>query len=122
MIVHEASEVFAPILPQDCTTPFTIFRRPTIGPRVHFHYSFAFGTAISKDLPGPPAFKISTAPNGGMLDLSQFHRAVQPCATAPPRWPHIPVGMIVKRNEDDWLLDPPQPERAQMMKIAGTEK
>jgi len=121
-IVHEALEVFAPVVVQDCTTPFTIFRWPIVRPWMHFQYSFAFGAAIPKDLPRPPAFEISTAPDRDMLDLWQFHRPVQPPAATPSRRPYIPVGVIIKRDKDDWLLDSSHPKRAQMMEIARTEE
>jgi len=121
-IVHEALEVFAPVVVQDCTTPFTIFRRPIVRPRMHFQYSFAFGAATPKDLPRPPAFKISTAPDRDMLDLWQFHRAVQPPAATPLRRSHIPVRVIIKRDKDEWLLHPSHPKRAQMMEITRTEE
>ena len=68
---------------------------------MHFKNSGAFSATIPKNLVWPPAFEIAAAPNCHMLDLRKFQCAIDPTTASPFRRAHIPVRMIVERNEHD---------------------
>lgn len=121
-VLGEGHEMFAPIFAQDCATALSIFCRATVRPRMHAQFAFAFGRAITKKLLWPPALEISAAPNAYPLNMRKFERAIDPTAATPLRRPHIPIWMIIERDNDHRSRHPPNPESGQMMKIAGPVK
>ena len=80
-----------------------------------------FRAKVPENISRPPAFEISAAPDAGLLELLNLQGAIDPAAASPLRRPHIPIGMIIEGNEDEWFGQSPNPKSAQMMKVAGTE-
>ncbi len=117
-ILHKHLEMFAPILAQNCPATLSIFQRALIRPRMHFEFSGALGEEIPEKQVRPPAFKISAAPNADALHVRQFQRPIYPTAATPFRRTHIPIRVIVERNNDNWPREAPNPKRAQKMKVA----
>jgi len=109
----------APIITQDRALPLSIFQGAIVCPGMHFKNSGAFRTTIAKDPMGPPTFEIAAAPNTREPYIWEFQCAVHPSATRPLRRPHIPIGMIIERNEDDRSGNRTQSERRQVVKVAG---
>ena len=83
-----------------------------------FEPAFALATAICENVVRPPALKISAAPDRDVLNVREIEHAIDPAATTPFWRSNIPVGMIIKRNENNRLRDSTKPKRAQIMKIA----
>src|SRR5262245_55289111 len=54
--------------------------------------------------------------------MFKLKRAINPAAAGPSRRRDRPIGMIIKRNEDELLHDSTKPERAQVMKVARAIK
>src|SRR5262249_51466619 len=111
-------KAFTPILAKDSSSSFPIFRRPIVRPRMHFKNSGAFSATVAENLVWPPAFEIGTAPNCHMLDVREFQCAIDPTAASPFRRAHIPIRMVVERNEHDRSTNVAQSKRGQIMKIA----
>ena len=111
--------MLAPVVAQNGAATLLIFRGPSIRPWMNVKNACSFRATIAKQLVWPPAFKISATPNADAAHVRKFQRAIHPTAAAPFRRAHIPIGMIIKRNENNWLGDTPNPERSQMMKITG---
>ena len=59
----------APVFLQNRAGMCSIFRRAIVSPRMNFEPAAALCTAIRENVMGPPAFKISAAPNRNMLDV-----------------------------------------------------
>lgn len=114
--------MFPPIVAQNRAATLSIFHRPLIGPRVHLQTTGTFCPAISKKLSWPPALKIAAAPNADAPHMRELQRTIDPAAAAPFWRTNVPIGMIVERNNDERLPDTPDPERAQMVKIARAIK
>jgi hypothetical protein len=114
--------MFAPITLQDRPASLSIFHRAIVGPGMNFEPAFAFTSAIRKNIVRPPALEISAAPDCNVLNVRELKRAVDPSATAPFRRTNVPVRVIIKRNENDWFIQPPKPERAEVMKVARAIK
>ena len=112
-------KTLAPIIAQNCALPLSIFHRPIVCPRMHFKNSGAFGATIAENLVRPPAFEIAATPNTRKPHIWKFQCAIDPSATGPFRRAHIPIGMIIEGDEDDRFGNRTQPERCQMVKIAG---
>src|SRR6267143_3682694 len=70
----------------------------------------------------PPTFEVTATPNRDMAHVRQFERPIDPAATAPSRWSHVPIGMIIKGYQGKRVTDATQPKCAQMMKIARAVK
>ena len=79
---------------------------------MNFESPFAFTSAVCENIVWPPALKIAAAPNRDVLDVRKLKRAIDPAAATPFRRSNVPVGMIIKRNENDRLRQPPKPKRA----------
>ena len=92
--------------------------RPAIGPRVNLQPTFPFRAAVAKEAPRPPALEAPAAPHAHLLHVRKFEGTVYPAAATPARRPHIPVRMIIERNENKGLRHASNPKCAQMMKIA----
>ena len=120
--VGKLLKTLTPILTKNCAPPLLIFGRPIVCPRMHFKNSSAFSATVPKNLVWPPAFEITAAPNCRMLDLRKFQRAIDPATTSPSRGAHIPIRMVVERNEHDWLSNAAQSKRGQIMKVARAVK
>ena len=84
---------------------------------MHIKKSGAFRAAIAENLIWPPAFKIAATPNTRAQHIWEFQRAIDPSTAGPFRRPHIPIRMVVERNENDRFGDAAQPEGGQIMKI-----
>ena len=89
---------------------------------MHFQPAGAFRATVAENLVWPPAFKIAAAPNCHMLDVGKFQDAIHPCAAGPFWRAHIPIRMIIKRNEYHWSGYAAQSKRRQMMKVTGAVK
>ena len=87
-----------------------------------FQSACTFGAAISEDLVRPPAFKIPATPNAHVAHMTKLQCAIHPTAASPFRWAHVPIRMIIERNNDDRPGNAAQPERRQIMKIARAVK
>ena len=77
-----------------------------------------FGAAVPKKLTRPPALEISATPNTETPHLRKLQRTIDPTAATPFRRSHIPVRMVIERDDNDRLADLPNPECGQVMKIA----
>ena len=100
-ILHEAFEQFAPILTQNGTLTLSIFPRSIVGPWMDLEVAFTFGTPVPKKLTRPPALEISATPDAYSFDVWHLQCAIDPTATSPLRRAHIPVRMIIERNENE---------------------
>jgi hypothetical protein len=80
--------------------------------------SCAFTGPICKNVMRPPTLEISAAPDRDMLDLRKLKRAIDPSAASPFRRTHIPIWMIIERNQNDGVIQPTKPKRAEIMEIA----
>src|SRR5260370_40766733 len=89
---------------------------------MNFKPAYALGQTVGKNIVRPPALEISAAPNSDMLNVRELQRAIDPAAAAPFRRTHIPVRMIIKRNENDWFIQPAKPKRTEIMEIARAIK
>src|SRR5262249_30395201 len=95
------SKTLAPTITQDRALPLSIFRGAIVCPRMDFKNSGAFGATIAKKLVRPPTFEISAAQNTRKPYIWKFQCAIHPSATGPFRRSHIPIRMIIERDEDD---------------------
>src|SRR5205809_4225566 len=102
----ECFKSVSPILAQDRPAALSIFHRTLVSPGMNFKPAFSFAAPIGKDILRPPAFEISAAPNGGVLNIHELERAIDPAATAPLWRTNGPVRMIIKCNEDDRSTQP----------------
>src|SRR5712691_11248448 len=107
----------APVFLQDRAATLSIFHRAIVGPGMNLQAAFALAAAIGENVVRPPAFKIPAAPDRDVLNVRELERAIDPAATTPFWRSNIPVGMIIKRNENNRLRDATKPKRAQIMKI-----
>ena len=120
--VREFFKLFPPIVAQNRAASFLRAQRPIVRPRMDRQRPSAFRFTIAKNLPRPPALKISTSPNCRLSNVRQFQRAIDP-ATATPAWgANIPVRMIIKRNQCNRFGGSSKPQSGQMMKVARTVK
>jgi len=85
---------------------------------MNFKPAYALAATVGKNIVRPPALEISAAPNGDVLDVRELKRTIDPAAAAPFRRTNIPVRMIIKRNENDWFIQPTKPKRTEIMEIA----
>ncbi|MEY2542680.1 MAG: hypothetical protein QOE81_141 [Verrucomicrobiota bacterium] len=85
---------------------------------MNFKPACAFTGAVRKNVMRPPALEISAAPDRDVLDLRKFERAIDPSAASPFRRTHIPVRVIIERNQNDWFIQPAKPKRSEIMEIA----
>src|SRR5205823_421438 len=97
--------MLAPIFTKNSTLALSIFRRPIVCPRVDLKNSSAFGATVTENLVRPPAFEIPTTPNADATHLSKFQCAIDPTTASPFRRTHIPIRMIVERNEHERFDD-----------------
>ena len=81
--------------------------------------AIALRAAVPENLRRPPALEISAAPNADQLHMRKFERAIDPTATAPFRRAHIPIGVVIERDDNHRLAEASNPEGSQVMKIAG---
>ena len=104
---YEVFETAAPVLAQNRTLTLSVFHRAIIGPGMHFEPAATFGAAIRENVVRPPALEISAAPNRDMANVRQLERAIDPAAAAPLWGANVPVRMIIERNKNDRLRQPP---------------
>src|SRR6266516_3170811 len=97
--------MLAPIFTKNGTLALSIFHRPIICPRVHSKNPCSFSATVAEDLVRPPTFEVASAPTADAAHLWKFQCAVHPAATAPFRRAHIPIRMIVERNEHERFDD-----------------
>ncbi len=117
-IRNEQVEMFPPIVLQDRTATLSVFHRVIIRPRMNFKPACVFTGAIGKNVMRPPALEISAAPDRDVLDLRELKRAIDPSAASPFGRTHIPVRMIVERNQNEGFTQPTKPKRTEIMEIA----
>ena len=115
-------KMLAPVVAQNGAATPSIFRGPLIRPGVNVENAHSFCATVAEKLVRPPTFKISAAPDSNMLHVRKFQSPIHPSAAAPFRRAHVPIRMIVERDNGDRLGDTPNPECSQIMKIAGTVK
>ena len=115
----ESLEQLAPILAQNSAATLPVFPRTIVGPWVDFEVAFTFGAAVPKKLTRPPALEISATPNTETPHLRKLQRTIDPTAATPFRRSHIPVRMVIERDDNHRLAEAPNPECGQVMKIAG---
>src|SRR4029077_214977 len=84
-----------------------------------FKNSGTFRATIAEKLVRPPTFEIAAAPNTRKPYIWKFQRAVHPSAAGPFRRPHIPIGMIIKGDEDHRFRNRTQSKRAQVVNVSG---
>lgn len=111
--------MLAPVVAQNGAATLLIFRGPSIRPWMNVKNACSLRATIAKQLVWPPAFKISATPNADPAHVRKFQRAIHPTAAAPFRRAHVPIRVIIKRNQNNGLRDTPNPERSQIMKITG---
>src|SRR4029453_3333087 len=111
--------MLAPVVAQNGATTLLIFRGPSIRPWMNVKNACSLRATIAKQLVWPPTFKISATPNADPAHVRNFQRAIHPSAAAPLRRTHVPIRVIIKRNERRGLRETPNPERSQIMKITG---
>src|SRR5437868_8501228 len=70
----------------------------------------------------PPAFEVATTPNRDVAYVRQFQGPIDPAAAAPSRRSHVPIGVVIERNQGERFANTTQPECAQVMKIARAVK
>jgi len=116
-ICDEQFKILSPIVCQDRARTLSISHRTFVGPGMNFEPAFALGPTIGENIVRPPALEIPAAPNRDALDMRKPERPVDPTAARPGRRANVPVRMIIKRNKDNRLSQPAQPERAQIMKV-----
>ena len=80
----------------------------------------AFGPTITENLVRPPALEISAAPDAHPLDVRQLQCAIDPTAASPLWRAHIPVRMIIERNENEWSGNATESKRRQIVEVAGS--
>ena len=95
-IRRECLKFFPPILAQDGPAALSIFHRTLVSPGMNFKPAFSFAAPIGKDIVRPPAFEISAAPNGNVLNVRELERAIDSAATAPLRRTNVPVRVIIE--------------------------
>ena len=78
-----------------------------------------FPMPVAEELRRPPTLEVSTAPHAYFSQTREFERAIDPAAATPAWRPHIPVRVIVKRNEDERFGHLAHPQRREMMEISG---
>ena len=105
---------------QNRAAPILIGWRSTVRPRMNLKFPRAFRSPVSEQISRPPAFEIPATPDAGLLQAFNFQGAIDPAATSPARRAHVPIGMVIERNENKWIGQSPNPERTEMMKITGT--
>jgi len=92
-------ETLAPILTEDGALSLSIFHWAIVCPRMYFKCARAFSATIAENLVRPPAFEITATPNAHTSHMWKFQCAIHP-ATASPSWrTHIPIRMIIERND-----------------------
>src|SRR4051812_26129348 len=87
---------------------------------MHFQLAASFGAPVPEKLVRPPALEIPATPNADLLQRRQFEGAINPAAAGPARRALIPIRMVIERNQDERPVQPAEPERGQMVEIAGT--
>ena len=118
-VVQKGLKPLAPIVAKDGSATCPIFHRPIVCPRMHFERACSFGAAVAENLMRPPTFKTSTAPHGDALYVGNLQCAIDQITAGPFRRTHVPIRMIVKRDENHRLGDASNPKRSQVMKITG---
>jgi len=68
----------------------------------------------------PPAFEIPATPDADLFDERQLERPINPAPATPAGRTHIPIRMVVERNEHERFGKPANPKATQVMKVAGT--
>ena len=112
--------MLAPIFTKNSTLALSIFRRPIVCPRMHFKNARTFSTSVAENLVWPPTFEIAATPNAHASHVCELQCAIHPAAASPLGRAHIPIRMIVERDEDDWFGDAAKSQRRQIMEIAGS--
>jgi hypothetical protein len=107
----ELLETLPPVSTEDHSGSSSIGGRPAIRPGVDLQSSGPFRATIAEQPARPPALEIPAAPHAHFFHEWQFERPIHPAATAPVRRTHIPIRMIVERDQNEWLRHPARPER-----------
>lgn len=117
-IRRELLKMIAPVVSQDRVRTLSIVHWAIVGPGMNFELAISLRPTVRKNVVRPPAFKISAAPDRNVPQLLELKRAIDPAAASPFRRANVPIGMIIERNQNASLRDPPKPKPGQIMKIA----
>ena len=112
----------SPVFTQNCAATSSIFHRSIVRPRMHFKNAVAFSATVAENLMWPPALEVTATPNTDASHLWKFERAIYPTSAAPSRRANVPVGMVIKRHENDRFGNSAQSQCGQMMEIARAIK
>src|SRR5205814_3761387 len=66
--------------------------------------------------------EVATPHHSYSLHARRFERPIDPAAATAARQAHVPVRVIIKRNEDEWFGHLAHPQRREMMEISGAEE
>jgi len=116
--IGKALEFFPPVRVQNRTASRAVLCAPIIGPRMYFQPPGTLGSIVAENPPGPPALEVAATPDAHLFDFGQLEGAIHPAAASPFRRSDIPIGMVIKRNDGRWAIEPPEPERGEVMEIA----
>jgi len=108
----------SPVFTQNCAATLSIFHRSIVCPGMHFERARSFGAAVAENLMWPPALEVTATPNTDASHLWKFERAIYPTSAAPSRRANVPVGMVIKRHENDRFGNSAQSNGGQMMKVS----
>lgn len=103
-------KMLAPILRQNRASPLLIFHWPIVRPRMDFKFPGAFCATVPENLMRPPTFEIAATPNSDAANIWKFQCAVHPSAAGPFGRSYIPIGMVIKRDENHGLGNKTQPK------------
>jgi len=110
-------KMLAPIITQYHTAAFSIFGTAIVCPRMNIQDVCAFGPTVTENLVGPPALEISATPDAYSFDAWQLQCAIDPTATSPLWRAHIPVRMIIERNENERSSNATQSKSRQIVEV-----
>ena len=115
----KSRETFAPIPLKNRATAILVRRRTIVGPGMDLESALALRATIAEDSRRPPTLEVSTTPHTYFFHARKLERAIDPAAATPARRPHVPIRVIIKRNEDERSGYLACPQRSEMMEISG---
>jgi hypothetical protein len=115
---HKLLKVPAPVIAQDRAPAFSIFGTAIVRPGMNVQHACAFRSTITENLVRPPALEISAAPDARTFEVFQLQCAINPTATSPLGRTHIPVRVVIERNENEWSGNATEPKRRQIVEVA----
>src|SRR2546430_6330576 len=89
-----------PIFAKNGALALSIFHGTIVCPGMDFQSACVFGVTVAEDLVRPPAFKIPATPNAHPAHVRKLQCAIDPTAASPCRRTHVPIRVIVERNNN----------------------